>query len=257
MKALPLDRPDSAPFVAVRCRTLWVTSVKIFMSITSTWIAVFATVAVLAAYEVSLAVIERRTPDRMARTAHAAMRADWFLALSGQKGSEVLVVQTLRNAVMAATMTASTAAVGLIGTVTISASTLHDRFASQSGPPEFTPRLALELVLLMQLFASLISAMMAVRFYNHAGFIGGMPVGSPERRRWTSVGVKYIRRAGSLYSWGLRHLVTVAPVLASLLHPTAGPFAALGIVAVLLHFDRMAAHAEPQEPAGAIVPSET
>jgi hypothetical protein len=226
------------------------------MNITLTWLAALATVAILLLYEVSFAWAERRSPQRLARSAHATMREEWFRALSSQAGSEILVVQTLRNSLMSATMIASTAALGLIGTVTISASALHDTF--ESGAPAllaFTPRLALELVLLTLLFASLVSSVMAVRFYNHAGFIGGMPVGSAERKRWTAVGVKYMRRAGILYSWSLRHLVIVAPILASILHPAAGPFAAVAIVVVLHHFDRVGVHEDPPGAGGEIVPS--
>ncbi len=162
------------------------------MNLTVTWLATFATIAILVLYEIYFDCMQRRQPEYLARSAHATMREEWFVAVSAQKGSEILVVQTLRNSVMSATMTASTAALGLIGTVTISAATLHDRFESGSyGLPIVTPRLALELVLLALLFASLVSSLMAVRFYNHAGFIGGMPVGSAERLRWTAVGVTH------------------------------------------------------------------
>ncbi len=226
------------------------------MNVTLTWSAALATIAILLVYEVTFAWAERRSPERLARSAHATMREEWLLALSAQKGSEVLIVQTLRNSVMSATMIASTAALGLIGTVTISASALHDTF--ESGAPgllALTPRLALELVLLALLFASLVSSVMAVRFYNHAGFIGGLPAGSPERKRWIAAGVKYVRRAGILYSWSLRHLVIVAPILASILHPAVGPIAALVIVFVLYHFDRVGVHQDPREPGCEILPS--
>ena len=56
-----------------------------------------------------MAVAQRRRPERMARTAHAALREDWFAAVSLYKGFELLSVQTLRNSLMPATMTASTA----------------------------------------------------------------------------------------------------------------------------------------------------
>ena len=52
------------------------------------------------------------------------------------------------------------------------------------------------LVLMALLFASLLSSAMAVRFYNHAGFICAMPVGSEARRRWAPTAVSYLRRAG-------------------------------------------------------------
>jgi len=204
-----------------------------------TWLATVSTVAILVCYELALAVAQRRVPGRLARTAHASLRQEWFEAVSAQKGSEILAVQTLRNSLMSATMTASTAALGLMATATLAAPSLHSSFGEAAGSPNFTPRLALELVLLALLFASLVSSAMAVRYYNHAGFIGSMPIDSEARDRWASTGSAYVRRAGILYSWGLRHLILVAPVLASILHPAAGPVAALLVVTVLFGFDRI------------------
>lgn len=203
------------------------------------WLATLVTIAVLVAYEAVLTVAQRRRPERMARSAHAALREEWFTAVSQQKGSEILAVQTLRNSLMSATMTASTAMLGLIGTVTLAAPSLHASFGEVAMLPSFTPRLVLELLLLTLLFASLVCSAMAVRYYNHVGFISGMPVESDARKRWAEAGVAYVRRAGVLYRWGLRHLILVAPILACLLHPLAGPIAAALVVIALLRFDRV------------------
>lgn len=209
------------------------------MTPSMTWLAAFLTIAVLVLYEAVLLQVQRRHPDRLARSAHADLREQWFAAISRQPGSEVLAVQTLRNALMAATMTASTAVLGLMGTLTLAVPSLHAIFdAAGIGSLHFTARLVLELALMALLFASLVSSAMAVRYYNHAGFISGMPVGSPERERWADTGVAYLRRAGMLYSWGLRHLLLVAPLVAAILHPAAGPPAAGLVVAVLYGFDR-------------------
>lgn len=159
------------------------------------------TVAVLVTYEAWLAVAQRRRPKRMARAVHANLRQDWFEAVSAQKGSEVLAAQTLRNSLMSASMTASTAALALMGTVTLAAPSLHAEFGdAASALPHFTPRLA--------------------------------------RKRWTSAGTAYVRKAGVLYSWGLRRLVLIAPVVAFILHPLAGPIAALVVCGVLFNLDR-------------------
>ena len=211
------------------------------------WLATLATIAVLLAYEMVLIVAQRRLPGRMARSAHAALREDWFIAVSQQNGSEILAVQTLRNSLMSATMTASTAMLGLIGTVTLAAPSLHASFGGLAMLPNVTPRLVLELLLLALLFASLVCSAMAVRYYNHVGFISGMPVESEARSRWAQAGTTYVRRAGVLYSWGLRHLILVAPILACLLHPFAGPIAAVLLVVVLGRFDRAAASGLPTD----------
>ncbi len=205
------------------------------------WLATLTTIAVLLVYETVLIVAHQQRPEKMARSAHAALREDWFTAVSQQKGSEILAVQTLRNSLMSATMTASTAMLGLVGTVTLAAPSLHASFAEPALLPSATPRLVLELLLLSLLFASLVCSAMAVRYYNHVGFISGMPVESEARKHWAEAGIAYVRRAGVLYSWGLRHLILVAPILACLLHPFAGPIAALLVVAVLVRFDRVGA----------------
>jgi len=60
-------------------------------------------------------------------------------------------------------------------------------------------------------------------------------------RPGSRAGIAHVRRAGILYSWALRYLVLVAPIVASLLHPFAGPPAALLLVLVLYRFDRVGA----------------
>ena len=209
------------------------------MNFEMNWLSALITVTVLVSYEASLAVAQRRRPERMARAVHANLREDWFEAVSAQKGSEVLAVQTLRNALMSASMTASTAALGLMGTVTLAVPSLHAEFGdAASALPHFTPRLAMALVLLALLFASMVSSVMAVRYYNHAGFVGGMPVESGSRKYWAAAGTAYVRKAGVLYSWGLRQLVLIAPIVAFILHPVAGPIAALVVCGVLFNLDK-------------------
>jgi hypothetical protein len=209
------------------------------MSDSHAWAAVIATLGLLVLYELVLAAMHRWLPHRLARTVHATLRAQWFEAVSGQRGSEILAVQTLRNSMMSATMLASTAALALMGTITLAVPSLHATFADGPGAARFTPRLALEFMLLALLFASLVSTVMAVRFYNHAGFVAALPVDSELRRRWSMSGVAYVRKAGILYSAGLRHLVLVVPAVAALLAPVAGPIAAAIVAAVLLMFDRV------------------
>jgi hypothetical protein len=203
------------------------------------WLAVLATIAILFLNEAVLLFAQRRNPGALARTAHAGLREEWFVAISKQPGSELLAVQTIRNSLMSATMTASTAVLGLVGTVTLATPSLHATFSSMDAVLYFTPRLVLELMLIALLFASLVCSAMAVRFYNHASYISAMPIHSEARHRWSEIGSSYLRRAGMLYSWGLRHLVLVAPILAAILHPAAGPVVAILVISILSGFDRL------------------
>ena len=227
------------------------------ISATSTWLASLLTVVILLAYEGTLVWVQRKNPTRLARAAHANLREHWFAAISRQPGSEILAVQTLRNALMSASMTASTAALGLMGAATLAAPSLNASLAADVFAGHVSARLMLELALMTILFVSLVCSAMAVRYYNHAGFIAGMPVGSAERRQWSSNGSAYVRRAGLLYSWGLRHLLLVAPLLAAIAHPLAGPLAAALVVMALIGFDQFSPGASAGEEAMPSVPSTT
>ncbi len=203
------------------------------------WACVALTLMVTGLYEALLMLPQRRRLQPLAPARHAGLREEWFRLVSTQQGSEVLAVQTLRNSLMSATMLASTTALALTGTATLAAPSLHQGLATAGGIAHLGPNLLLELVLLALLSASLVSTLMAVRFYNHAGFIGGMPVASAARLRWTATGVLYVHRAGLLYGLGLRQLVLVVPVVATLLMPAAGPVAAVLVVAVLYSLERL------------------
>lgn len=100
----------------------------------ATWLAALATMAIL----VVLAFGHRRRPGQLARTAHAALREEWFEAVSAQKGSGILAVQTLRNSLMSATMTASTAVLALMGTVSRLCALCVAAQADTARPPAWT-----------------------------------------------------------------------------------------------------------------------
>ncbi|CAN5809315.1 hypothetical protein BH11PSE13_BH11PSE13_25260 [soil metagenome] len=52
------------------------------MSAILAWSSTLVTIAVLIAYETVLTVAQPLRPERMARSAHAALREDWFTAAS-------------------------------------------------------------------------------------------------------------------------------------------------------------------------------
>lgn len=204
------------------------------MSLSADWLAAIATAAALLLYEAWLLAAARRRPERSAAGAHGALREEWFAAVSEQKGSEILAVQTLRNALMSSSMLASTAALALMGSAALAAPALAWHPTQQ----HVSARAAMELALLALLFASLAASVMSARYFNHASFVGGMPVGSEARAKWAPLGAAYARTAGALYGWALRQLLLVAAPIAFILHPLVGPPAAAVVVGVLLSFDR-------------------
>lgn len=74
------------------------------------WVLVGASVLLLAGYEWHVVRTGRRDPRRNVRYTHARMRTEWVKAMSAQPGFEIVAVQALRNSLMSATISASTAA---------------------------------------------------------------------------------------------------------------------------------------------------
>jgi uncharacterized membrane protein len=176
----------------------------------------------------------------MARYAHARMRADWAAALSQRPGFEIVAVQTLRNSLMSATIGASTAALALMGTITLAGGTLVEGMAHLRNDGGSSLRPVLEALLMLALFASYVCSSMAMRYYNHAGFVMSMPALSEERRPLEPMARSYVERAGLLYSWGLRCFLMVAPLVAGIVNPLLMPVMTAVLVAVLWYFDRPA-----------------
>ena len=114
------------------------------------WISPGLGAAIVGGDELLVARAARRDPAATARTAHSLLRGEWVRALSKQPGSELLAVQALRNSLMSATITASTAAVVLMGSVNFSCPTpgaLHRRARAHFG-------VVLEVALALALFAA-------------------------------------------------------------------------------------------------------
>jgi hypothetical protein len=105
-------------------------------------------------------------------------------------------------------------------------------------------RPVLEALLMLTLFASYVCSSMAMRYYNHAGFVMSMPAQSEQRRPLEPMARDYVERAGLLYSWGLRFFLMVAPLVAGIVNPLLMPFMTVGLVFVLWYFDRPAKPAE-------------
>ncbi|MEO8544165.1 MAG: DUF599 domain-containing protein [Burkholderiaceae bacterium] len=206
------------------------------MSADQNWIAFAVSSAIFFMYEVWVIWVGWRHPDRIARSAHAAMRGSWVDAMSRQPGFEIVAVQALRNSLMSATIAASTAALALMGSVSLASNTIET--ASFDGTPSL--RIVLEVLLMVTLFASYVCSAMAMRYYSHAGFVMSMPVASPERAALIVMAKDYVKRAGLLYSWALRFFLIISPLVVGIVRPIGMPVMALALVVALWFFDRPA-----------------
>lgn len=200
------------------------------------WILVGASVLLLAVYEWRVHRTGRRDPRRNVRYTHAHMRTEWVKALSAQPGFEIVAVQALRNSLMSATISASTAALAVMGAVSLSGTTLAANIEHWSAAQSL--HTVLQALLVLVLFASYVCSAMAMRYYGHASFVMSMPATSPERQPLNALAAEHVRRGGLLYSWGLRLFLMVAAVVAGIVHPWAMLPVTLLLVVALHYFDR-------------------
>jgi hypothetical protein len=209
------------------------------MSESTSWWLLTASAVLLALYEAWVLWTGAHHPERVARSLHTRMRVDWVSALGRQSGFEIVAVQTLRNSLMSATISASTAALALMGTITLAAPRLAG-ISAEHDLAAVSPRTVLEIALMLVLFASFVCSAMAMRYFNHAGFVMSMPAASAERQPLMPLAAGYVGRAGLLYSWGLRCFLAIAPLVAGIVTPVATLPMTCALIAVLWLFDRPA-----------------
>jgi hypothetical protein len=202
------------------------------------WGGLAASVSAVAAYEYRAHVAGRRRSLRQARFINARMRDAWVQAMSTQPGFEVVAVQALRNALMAATIAASTAALALMAALTIGGASIYAGLSHWPRGGLGPLHVVLGTLVVVLLFASYTCAAMSMRFFSHATMIVAMPVASPERQRFNPVATHWVQRAGALYSWSLRLFLMVVPTVAGIVHPSALMPATLALLVALHYFDQ-------------------
>lgn len=206
------------------------------------WANIVGSFLMFVLYELYLHSVIKHTPMKTARGAHALIRSKWVKSVMSRPGSEVLAIQTLRNSVMAASFMATTAVLALSATLTLSGigsegnSLWELSHANDIGFDLF----AVKLILLTgSFFISFLFMAMAVRFFNHAGYLITAEGSRNEIQQSEGLAIAYLNRAGNHYSFGLRAFFTCIPFLAGLFSTYLMlPGSAL-LILVLHWFDRI------------------
>jgi uncharacterized membrane protein len=184
---------------------------------------------------------ERRQPGYATQGLNALARMRWVEHIMRETGKDVLAVQTLRNSVMAASIMASTAILLVIGTLNMGAD--GARLEQMLGPLAShrdrvqSDHALILLLLLADFFVAFFMFSMAIRFYNHVGYmINLVPADSaifPPYRV-----AAYLNRAGRFYSLGTRAFYMCVPLVFGLFGPAYVVVASVGLIAALSLIDR-------------------
>lgn len=205
-------------------------------------IALLISLLLLLAYHGALARKVRRNPAYTVQALTRIARADWVESIMREPGKEILAVQTLRNSTMAATFLASTSVLLIIGALTLSGqadkmeSTWHSLNVFGGRYSELW--MAKLLLILLDLFAAFFCFTVAVRVFNHVGYMVNVPEDLRHGAITPSVVAAHLNRAGTFYSYGMRAYYFVVPLVFWLFGPHFLLAATVGLVVVLARIDR-------------------
>ncbi|MGZ5144967.1 MAG: DUF599 domain-containing protein, partial [Burkholderiales bacterium] len=169
--------------------------------------ALVISISLSVAYYVFLRWRLRSDPHHTMHAVNRIARDHWVHAIMTTPGQELLAVQTLRNSVMTASFMASTAILLIVGTLTFAGSQEHAgtiwHALNVSGATDDTV-VALKLVLLLaDFFIAFFCFSMAMRFFNHVGYLITAPGATADAFAPERVAA-YLNRAGNFYAVGTR-----------------------------------------------------
>lgn len=201
-----------------------------------------ASLAMIGGYHLYLRMRLRKDHSYTIQSINATARVAWVDNIMSDKSNGVLGVQTLRNSTMAATFLASTAILMSMGALNLikrsgdDAALLHSlqNGLFTSGNYE---NLKL-LVLLGAFFSAFFCFSMAVRMYNHVGYL----INSTNSKLKFEPSTRYVgellNRSGAYYSYGMRAYYISVPLIASIFSPYYMLVASIGLIMFLYKIDR-------------------
>jgi len=217
--------------------------------VTANWryivdLAAFALCAlVLGGYQWWVVRRSRRSPALTVQGMNTLARAAWVERVMTED-RDVMAVQTLRNSTMAATLMASTAVILILGILNMLANadkigpTLHA--LNPAGAHEPGIWVFKLMLILVDFFVAFFSFSLAVRGYNHAGFLINVPTDRGDTHGVTPAKVAlHLNRAAAYYSIGMRTYYFSVPLVLWLFGPLWMLLAAIGLLAVLYHLDHL------------------
>jgi uncharacterized membrane protein len=201
---------------------------------------------ILGGYQWRLVRRSHRKPTRTVQGMNALARTAW-VEQAMTKGWDVVAVQTLRNATMAATLMASTAIILILGIMNMLANadkigpTLH--ILNLTGTHDSSIWIFKLMLILVDFFIAFFAFSLAVRGYNHAGFlINVTPDKTGKGHGVTPATVAvHLNRAAAYYGIGMRTYYFSVPLLLWVFGAIWMIISTFGVLLVLKHLDHLPA----------------
>jgi uncharacterized membrane protein len=221
------------------------------------FIALVLSAAIVAAYYGFLNMKARNDPTFTIHGVNALARSLWVEHIMRNPSKDVMAVQTMRNFIMGASLMASTAALLIIGTLTLSGQSEH--IAQSWHALNFKGSFATELwiikvmFLLLDFIVAFFSFAMSVRLANHVVFMLNVPEHDAHYNLSPKAVARRLHRAGNMFSIGMRAFFFAVPLVFWLFGPYFLLISSIGLVIALYHLDRCESEDLPEASTGPAV----
>ncbi|MDD5578319.1 MAG: DUF599 domain-containing protein [Methylobacter sp.] len=205
-------------------------------------IALSVSCLLILSYYLYLGRRTRRMPGSSVHALNARIRERWVDRIMSNADMEILAVQTLRNSVMAANFMASTAVLLIIGTLNLSEKI--GQWTMDWHPYALAYTVSSELwkikmgILLLDFSIAFYCFSMAIRFFNHVGYMINAPGDAAIGKEHYKQTCAYLNRAGSCYMVGTRTFFLSLPIILWFLGPYFLMLATLILIAGLAILDK-------------------
>jgi uncharacterized membrane protein len=212
------------------------------ISFTNDIASFLASVLLVVAYHIFLRHKIKKNPTYTVQAVNKIARTAWVETIMGDEKNAVLGVQTLRNSTMAATFLASTSVLLIMGVLTLSeqGDKLGSHWHALNMVGAISPMLWMVklLLLLLDLFVAFFGFSMAIRIYNHVGFMINVPVRLNHKMITPAHVATHLNRAGQFYSIGMRAYYFMVPMVFWLFGPHFMLVSTVALLLVLYRIDR-------------------
>ena len=200
-----------------------------------------ASLVLLGGYQLYLRIRLRNDNHYTIQSINKSAREAWVDNIMSDKSRSLLGVQTLRNSTMAATFLASTAILMGMGVLNLmskgsSANVMHTLETELFSNHDF--QTAKLIILLATFISAFFSFSLAVRIYNHTGFLINSRNSNLSFYLTPAYVSNLLNRGGRYYSIGMRAYYISVPMLFSLHSTWYMLVASIGLVIFLYRIDR-------------------
>lgn len=225
---------------------------NLFFELQADLLAFVISTAIVAAYYYFLRLKTRNNPTYTIHGVNALARRLWVENIMRNPNKDVMAVQTLRNFVMGASLMASTAALLIIGTLTLSgqaeniSQSWHALNISIVGAHTTALWIFKVMLMLVDFIVAFFAFAMSVRLANHVVFMINVPEHDAHHNLSPNAVARRLHRAGNMFAIGMRAFFFAIPLVFWLFGPYYLLLSSIGLVIALYSLDRSEQADAPQ-----------